>query len=255
MTMSFLDLREAAREAVPAALPQLPHLREAAIETWLGRMRNEHGSARVFEGLAVQLRAAGLPDLEVERCLAFAEEERYHGVLCGAVVEALGGEALGPALPEAPFPTHPGASPLEAALRSMLSVCCLSETVAVALIGAERLDMPEGPLRELLTGIYADECGHANFGWRLLPGLLAQTTASDRAGLEAYLRLAFGHLEAHELSHLPAEGGFPAEGAALGLCNGASARGLFYDAVEQVIVPGLQAAGLDAASAWRTRHT
>ena len=43
------------------------------------------------------------------------------------------------------------ATPLEAALRNMLSICCLSETVAVSLIGAERLEMPAGELRKLLT--------------------------------------------------------------------------------------------------------
>ncbi|MEZ4468789.1 MAG: hypothetical protein R3F43_31265 [bacterium] len=52
--------------------------------------------------------------------------------------------------------------------RNLLSVCCLSETVAVALIGAERLEMPEGPLRDILTRILADEVGHARLGWRWL---------------------------------------------------------------------------------------
>jgi hypothetical protein len=46
------------------------------------------------------------------------------------------------------------------------------------------------------------------------------------------------------------------EGAALGLCDGRSARRLFYDTVEQVIVPALEALGLDAATSWaqRTRY-
>ena len=53
----------------------------------------------------------------------------------------------------------------------MLSICCLSETVAVSLIGAERIEMPDGELRELLTKIYADEvrpdhCRAGATSWR-----------------------------------------------------------------------------------------
>ena len=42
----------------------------------------------------------------------------------------------------------------EGVLRNLLGVCFLSETVAVALIGADRLAMPSGALRNLLTEIY-----------------------------------------------------------------------------------------------------
>ncbi len=154
-------LREVARE-----LPQ--DVRAAAIATWRARMVAEHGSSRVFMQLAAQLAGAGEADAAAEAA-AFAAEEIEHGASCGAVVEALGGEAIDDALPEETLPLHEDAtSQLEAALRNVLSVACLAETVAVALIGAERAAMPEGPLRELLTKIWADEIGHARFAWRLL---------------------------------------------------------------------------------------
>ena len=231
------------------AVPLLPELTAAAVATWRGRMVNEHGSARVFEVLAEQLQAAGVDAHEVDRCRSFATEERHHGVLCGAVVEALGAEALAHIDPPEAVPTHPEVTPLEGALRNLLSICCLSETVAVALIGAERLEMPEGPLKELLTEIYADECGHANFGWRLLPELLAQGDLELRQRLGDYLAVAFDHLVAHELAHLPMSSEPPPEGARLGLCSGRAARALFFDTVEQVIVPALEAQGLPAAAA------
>lgn len=237
-------------EAIPAGL------REAAIATWRGRMINEHGSARVFEGLARQLERAGVEAPMVAEFREFADEERTHGVLCGAVVEAIGGEAIGPALANVEFPDHADARPLEGALRSLLSITCLSETVAVALIGAERLDMPNGPLRELLTRIYADECGHANFGWRVLPALLERALADDAAVCERlgeYLVVAFAELERHELAHLPVHSTPPPEGAAFGLCSGADARALFYATIEQVIIPGLEAHGLPARAAWARR--
>ena len=248
----MLDLRREAATVRPL-VPDHPHLREAAVRTWTGRMVNEHGSARVFEGLAEQLEAAGVDRAEVERCREFAREERRHGALCGAVVEALGGEARAKGLPLADYPAHEDVGPLEAALRNMLSICCLSETVAVALIGAERLEMPDGELRELLTEIYADECGHANFGWRLLGELLPEDPQM-RERLGDYLAVAFHHLEEHELAHLPVGAEWPDEGAELGLCNGRDARALFFATVEDIIIPGLEHRGLPARRAWESRR-
>jgi hypothetical protein len=248
--MRVLDLREAARAAMPQ-IPELPHLREAAIATWRGRMINEHSSAQVFEALSRQLARAGAPDDVVTEVRGFADEERRHGVLCGAVVEALGGEAYAELPDLEVVPDHADAeTPLEAALRNLLSISCLSETVAVSLIGAERIEMPEGELRELLTGIYADEVGHARFGWRLLARLAPTLDAATRERLGDYLEVAFAHLVEHELSHLPEQSRPPAEGVAYGLCSGKDARVLFFDTVERVIVPGLEAQGIPARRAW-----
>jgi hypothetical protein len=256
-----LDLRALARAQRPTGLHAHvldDRLRAAAIATWRARMVNEHGSAPVFEGLVAQLDALtqlGLLDSkDIDRARNFAAQERRHGIACGAVVEALGGAAKADALPEQTFPEHDDAiGELEACLRNLVSICCLSETVAVALIAAERHDMPAGSLRELLTGIWAEECGHANFGWRLLPKLLAHADALTLEHLGEYLRLAFAELEAHELAHLPASFVMPPGGEAYGLCDGAQARELFYATVERVIVPGLEAHGLPARQAWATR--
>jgi hypothetical protein len=247
--MPTLDLRTEARAVMPRT-PDLPHLREAAIATWRGRMINEHSSARVFEGLAAQFEAAGIHDVVAE-VRGFAGEERRHGVLCGAVVEALGGEALAEIPEGEPYPAHAdAATPLEAALRNMLSICCLSETVAVSLIGAERLEMPEGELHDLLTRIYADEVGHSRFGWRTIARLAGTLDDATKDRLGDYLEVAFAHLVEHELSHLPISSKPPADGVELGLCSGSDARVLFFDTVESVIVPGLERHGIPAKRAW-----
>ncbi len=250
--MATLDLRSLAREVRPG-VPSLPGLAGSAIATWRGRMVNEHGSARVFEALAAQMEQAGLGAELVDACAAFAGEERRHGVLCGAVVEALGGEARAEALEETPLPLHPEVAPLEGVLRNLLSISCLSETVAVSLIGAERLAMPEGELRDLLTTILADEVGHARFGWGLVARHVPDLDPAARLRLGAYLRVALAHLESHELAHLPVDAYPPPEGAALGLCSGAEARELFYETVQGVILPRLRSLGLPAEEAWRHR--
>lgn len=250
--MAALDLRTKARARMPA-VPNLPELAAPAQATWLGRMVNEYSSSVVFEGLAEQMARAGFAEEEVAQVRGFAEEERTHGILCGAVVEALGGSAQAALQEQEPFPNHADVAPVEGVLRNVLSVSCLSETVAVALIGAERLEMPESELRDLLTGIWSDEVGHARFGWRLVHREVPKLDDAAKERLGAYLRVAFRHVEAHELAHLPEASRPPPEGVALGLCSGADARVLFYETIETVIVPQLEAVGLPAKRAWETR--
>jgi hypothetical protein len=246
-----LDLQGAARaHRIPLDAPA--HLAAAARATWLGRMVQEHGSAHVFESIADQLALAGFTRDDVETCRAFAGEERLHGVLCGAVVESLGGAARAEVSDPLPVPQHEAVGRVEAVLMNLLSVSCLSETVAVSLIAAERVEMPRGPLHDLLTRIWSDEIGHARFGWSIVTERSRSLDAAARARLDAYLAVAFAHLERHELAHLPRTAA-PTDGAALGLCSGADARTLFYETVDAVIVPRLVALGFDAARAWSAR--
>src|SRR5262249_4033017 len=118
---------------------------------------------------------------------------------------------------------------------------------------AERLEMPEGPLRELLTRIWADEVGHARFAWRLLGEEVPRLSDDAKQSLSEYLATAFAHLEQHELAHLPLTSVAREGGEALGVCSGGEARALFYDTVQRVIVPGLDALGLGASRAWAER--
>jgi hypothetical protein len=217
-------------------------------------MVNEYQSAEVFGALAAQATRIGLTASVSEQLREFEAEERRHGVLCGGVVEALGGRALAHVSRPRELPAHPDVPAIVGFLRNVLSVSCLSETVAVALIGAERLEMPEGSLRDLLSQIWADEVGHARFGWRVLQELLPDLAAEHRGRLSLYLRAAFRHLELHELAHLPLTSQPPACAVALGLCSGADARVLFYRTVEEAILPPLEALGLAASDAWAARR-
>ena len=260
--MENLDLREQVIDAFDG-LDQLPTIENATLRsmtqrTWLGRMVNEYGSSFVFSQFADQCEMHAeklqISEKAIDRLREFAAEERRHGILCGAVVDAFGGNARAPSLQSEPFPLHEETSPLEGILRNLLSICCLSETVAVALIAAEREEMPNGTLRNLLTEIWADECGHAHFGWRHLSSWMPNDADLKRR-LGDYLTIAFGHLEAHELSHLPLASNPPPEGAQYGLCAGLEARALFYATVEGIIIPNLEQYGIPADWAWKNRCT
>lgn len=253
--MTALDLRSEARALAlhlpAAALRDLDaRARGSAIATWRGRMVNEYVSARVFTALAGQLDRASLLSA-APRVHAMIAEEQRHGVLCAAVVEALGGDAVAEVPPLAAVPEHPDTGPLEAALRNILSISCLSETVAVALIDAERRTAGPPELAALLAEILADEVQHARAGWRLLTDLAPRLDAPLRERLSDWLVVAFAHLAEHELAHLPPRPAPSPAAEALGVCDGNAARALFFATLDQVIIPGLQAHGLDAAAAWQ----
>jgi hypothetical protein len=115
--------------------------------------------------------------------------------------------------------------------------------------------MPEGPLRDTLSQIWADEVGHARFGWGVLHELLPRFDDAARLRLSLYLRVALRHLELHELAHLPLTSTPPTAGVALGLCSGPDARVLFYATVKQAILLPLEALGLKASDAWTARES
>ncbi|MDC0719129.1 ferritin-like domain-containing protein [Nannocystis bainbridge] len=254
--MTSLDLRGAADRADlrlgAGALAGLDEFdRQSAILTWRGRMLNEHVSARVFSTLARQLERAGVRGDRPARVGAMVAEEWRHADRCAAVVEVLGGDPVValPALP--PVPEHEDADAIEAVLRNVISVSCLSETVAVALIDAERRAAGPPALQRLLAEILADEVGHARFGWRLVEEYAPSLSPTLRERLGDYLVIALDDLATHELSHLPARPSPSSAAEAVGVCDGHAARRLFFATVNEVIVPGLEASGLPALSAWR----
>jgi hypothetical protein len=249
----MLDLRKAA-EARRPDLPDLPELtaeeRAMAARTWRGRMVNEHVSAQVFASLVPQMMRAAVPAELIAQLPAYVADELRHAEQCASVVLALGHDPVAP-LPEIlEVPTHTDVGPLEGVLRNVISVCCMSETVAVSVIRAEQAELDGTALGEVLDTILADEITHARFGWRFLGRMVRLLDDDARARLSAYLVPALRHQIAYEVPKLPVNSGLRPEVAMAGVCDGLEARQLFYDTVEQVIVPQLEQAGLAARDAW-----
>jgi hypothetical protein len=252
----FLNLliEAAARQSTLPELPELLALtaaeRQIAIETWRGRMVNEHLSANVWATLVGQLMAAAAPPALMAEAAAAAADELRHAEQCAAVVLALGGEPVATLPPLEQVPTHSDAGPLEAVVRNLLSVGCLSETIAVSIIRAEQAELDGSGLGLVLDQILADEVSHARMGWRALGLLLPRLDAAARARLNLYLVDALAHQVEHEVPRLPLLSAASDSLAASGVCDGRFARSLFLDTIETVIVPGLVRAGLDGTGAW-----
>ncbi|MBL0197746.1 MAG: ferritin-like domain-containing protein [Myxococcales bacterium] len=250
-----LSLHAAIARRAALTLPELglsERERRAVLESWRARVGSEYASARVFAALVPQAMAAGLDADSVHALTEMAAEELDHAVRCARVVVALGGagalaECALPALPE--VPTHADASPLEALLRNVLDVSCISETVAVALVGSERELAATPELEAELAAILADEVGHARFGWRLLEVATPSLTPRARTRLGAYLACA---LRERVDSFAPFLGHPEASRAAqsLGAPAGPATFQVFVETIEQITVPGLERLGLPARRAW-----
>ncbi len=251
--MIFLDLQKQVKAAPFEAFDVsvlTPFERASALRNWQDRMVSEHVSARVFAGFFDKMLRAGVGHFYLDMARSAMEEELRHGVLCGRVLVALGGEARAP-LPS-PLPEverHSDVDPVEAVLRDALSIGACSETVAVALVGAEREQAKNPVLREVLEQILADEVGHARLGFKLLDDLLPTQEEKVRRRLSAYLVAVFEHQIAFHSPFLDMPE-MTDRGVMFGAADGPSNWMVFVETMRAVTIPALSQRGLFAEAAW-----
>ena len=251
LSAPILDLRaEAPAHRIELDLAAAaPGVREAAIAMWLTRMVQEHASARVFAALVPQLMKAGIAAAYQAEVADMVGQEMRHGRLCAGVVLSLGGDPVAELTSLPDVPLHEDAGPLEAVLRNVISISCISETTAVAEFSSERERLTPGPLRDLQQQILADEIGHARFGWKLLEEQAPHLDHVLRDRLSRYLVHALRQRVERAAPLL--RGAPPPEAiAALGGIDGREMHELFLDTMAQVVLPGLEACGLRAREAW-----
>jgi hypothetical protein len=211
--------------------------RQAAIAEWTERMVDAHVSTRLFAGLLPQMMHAGIEAGFQAAAAEAVVDELRHLRLCGAVVDALGGEACA-SLPEpSDVPRHDDVGPLEGLLRNILSIVCLDETVAAAQLENRHRFARESTLRRVIAEILDDKIKHSRLGWRLLQTLAPRLDPEMRARLGAYLVTAFACLFD---KHLPAYGAGARE---------FDSKATFVEAVNEVIVPRLEACDFPARTA------
>ena len=234
-----------------------PRAIEISAINWRVRMVHEHRSAQTFANLLPLLNEAEAPLDFKTVVLRSAIDELRHAGLCANVLTLLGADphAAADLTPEPPT-LHEGLPPLEQALRNVVFVGCISETVAVGMLTEER-DMTEEPfIRRALTQLLSDETLHARVGWAYLHDVWPQLDAAARSRTNDYVGRALGYYERCILeSALP--GNFSdevlADARRLGFSEPRNARELAYQTVEEVILPELAALGLDVREAWEQR--
>ncbi len=228
---------------------------QLARNTWRKRMVHEHQSAAVFARLLPQLMAAAATLEHKTTVLRMAMDELRHASLCGGVVALLGGEAEAETdLRTAPLPEHEDGDPMEACLRNVMFVGCLSETVSIALLTEERELTREPVIERVVAQLAADEVLHAKLGWSYLAATWPELSDEGRERTKRYLPIAFGYLREKMHGAMPlgvkVDGPLKDELEALGVMTSEDGRELFRATVESVIVPRLEDHGLPARDAW-----
>lgn len=239
MTTVF-DMRDELRRT-PVALDVAAALdagsRQAAIAEWITRMVDAHVMSRLFAGLLPQMMRAGVEAAFQAAAAEAVVDELRHARLCAAVVEALGGEARAPLPEPCDVPRHDDVEPLEGLLRNVVSIVCLETTVTVAQLENRHRFVRESTLRRVIAEILDDEIKHSRIGWRMLQTLAPRLDGRRRERLGAYLLTAFTRLFD---KHLPTYG--------IG-SRSFDSKAVFVEAVNEVIIPRLEACDLPARMA------
>jgi hypothetical protein len=230
-----------------------PKARQRMAALWWRRAENELATSRVFAQLDRDLRLFGAASEVLEISARAVDDEVFHAELCAVAAEIYGEEPRPLAPPREPArPSFAVCSPrvhgaLSAALHS-----AVSETMAVTYLSACLAQAQSRAARCVLKEILSDEVRHSRIGWAVLaspqlstqdrvsiagfmPGLLDLCVASWLADIETDYPdgLPLGHGSIHHLDIVQA----------------------VKDALQGVILPGLEHVGIDATPArqWLTQ--
>ncbi len=210
---------------------------------------------RVMLALASRALDAGLP-LDATTSLArLAQDEARHATLCARMADALGGQGARALAGVSCAATDDG---LPAGLffaKWTLSLLCVGESASLAMLGALRRRATDPCARAVVAAILRDEVVHERVGWDLAARIVRTLTPSERGWLTGELSASFAHY-----ASIHAGGGDPIPTEARSSTNAhainigmlpieRSARA-FHGRVARVIVPRLEAIGLDARRAW-----
>ena len=212
---------------------------------WAFRARGEHEIAAQYADLARRLRIAGAAPDMVARVTAASADETRHRDLCAAMTARL--QHAGPTSSTGSL-RRIAPHPLDGAARlayEMVALFCVTESINAALLLHSWRRAKDEATRETLHALLADEVEHSRIGWGYLAALPAGRD-EIAAGLPRMLSAA-----THD-EHFLAESPPYVESAALtahGLLPVAMLRDVFLEAMNDVVLPGLELCGVATGEA------
>ena len=231
------------RQAVSA------ELRPVVAAVFADRVLGEREARARFGRLAGELEATGAERTVVELARRAADDEHRHALAFAAWAGELG-RAVDPYPAFAAAPVGHAASPqAERVLLEVVSLCCLAETVATAVLGAA-LDTVSVPVvKDRLHEILKDEVRHAKLGWAHVAAL------SDRGSRDVIANALPGLLDAGIPSARLETNVWPLA-PELGLLPKATLMGLLREVIADVVLPGFERYDIDTsgARAWTVRR-
>jgi hypothetical protein len=224
---------------------------------WAFRARGEHEIASRYADLAGRLRAGGAPATIAERVSAAGADEARHRALCAEMAARMRHPPLqftADRLPRiAPHDLDGGAR----LAYEMVALFCVTESINATLLLRSWQQSKDEATRAALHTLLADEVEHSRIGWAYLA---SQLEGRDEIALRLPIMLGAAIHEAGSDEPFLAARTPPAESPALvahGLLGQAALRAVFLEAMNDVVLPGLDLCGVatGAARTWLTGRT
>lgn len=231
-----------------------PEAREQLAGVWQNRASLEVQVGIGFAAVAGGLVESGGIQPVIEIVSAAVRDEVRHAEISAAIAARYRGDEM---RWPAPVKTMiPAFAPATGAFRNtlrMVALCCINETLACAILEACVAQGKSPLVRAGQQSILSDEIDHARAGWAHLASPFVRE--DDKRALGTWLRrLLAGKLDAllDEAAPLPGEA-FPDHG----MLSRATFEKVIHSALEDVVFPGFDAAGIDTtdARAWAKEKT
>ncbi len=207
-----------------------------AATLWAFRAREEKRAAAMFRWLGEGLEAVDAHPVTLDLARRSVADEERHAVLCADLARGFGAtvEVDDVRGPRARRRTR------ETVLAEVVGMCCINETVSAAILSAMQRNTrgTKGQVHGTVTTILRDEVVHARLGWSHL-AFEARRGSVDGLS-ERIPMLVDAALAGVGDDTGPVSAAFEQVG---GLCY-ADRVGLFHEAMDQVVWPGLERFGV-----------
>jgi len=223
---------------------------DRAADAWSTRAMQEFHSLALFTGLSAKVQVLGAPlDWSGAFARMIADEVR-HTDLCLRMCEALG-RPMRPDIREDELVTSSPAALRVHVRELVVAAFCIGETISSRMF-RRALRAATVPLaRDVVAAIVVDETFHGELGWELGALLMRDMDASEREQIASRLPSLFAHYARLCCASPGRSWAFasPEEDPApnFGTLTAAGYARAFFEGMEEDVVPGLCAIGLEEA--------
>ncbi len=221
-------------------------VQRVAASAWAFRFTVEREAEARFARLAERLDAIGAPGQLAELALGASRDEARHAVLCADLADEYGVRVDASAAPMLGEIAPRELTERERVLYEVVAACCIAETESMATLSTLLVAARSTRLRQVLRELATDEVRHGRLGWAHLAN---ESARSDTSFLAPFVPAMLQGSAAPDL-FLPASSEL--DHPALlehGVLPHGSKREVFVHTLEQVVFPGLEQFGIDAAPA------
>ncbi len=228
---------------------------DLALDSWIKSTAGEYGAIEVYAQLTSAMALAGLPIDLVTASGHICTDEARHADYAMKMASLLTDAEVTIPIDKDSIRGHwKNGTSIEQIDEAVMHVAAISETVACALVSACLERATDATTHALLANVLADEVSHAHFGWYYLSWRSPQWSRAERQRLADRMATNVMAMEVRYWQGRDAPKGATRAAHALGVLDSKRQREAVRAVMEEEVVPALDALGLGASHAWRSRE-